>query len=316
MADLPNILFILAGRLRASSLPMYGERQIETPGLERLADDAVAFTHAIATCPASAPFRSMLLTGRHPQTTGHLVNFVRARHDEIGLGDVLARAGYRTGWVGAWHLHTGSFPSLTGPDYVPEGRDRMGFDYWRGYNFHTKYFNGWVNVEDWRNEAWDGHETQGLLGHAAAFMDQPDSRPFCLFVSPHQPYPTTQGPFAPEACYEAVPAEPALPANAADAAPDDPARPAAIREAYRHYLAMILALDGMVGGLLDHLERTDRLASTLMVLTSDHGAPMGAHGAGPWDEGLPYEESVRVPLHLPQSVRPPGPPRPADRRGA
>jgi arylsulfatase A-like enzyme len=291
VADLPNVLFILTSGLRASSLPMYGERQIETPGLDRLAEDGVAFTHALATCPASAPVRSMILTGRHPQTTGHLINFVRARHDEMGFGDVLWRAGYRTGWVGLWHLHTGAFPCLEGPDYVPEGRDRMGFEHWRGYNFHTRYFGGWVNVEDWRNEAWEGYETQGLLGHAMAFMDAPDDRPFCLFVCPHQPHPATQGAFAPEACYARLPERVRPPAGVPDDAAADP-----IREAYRHYLAMILALDDMVAGLLDYLDRTDRLGRTLLVLASDRGVQMGAHGAGPWDAGLPYEESLRVPL--------------------
>ena len=94
----------------------------------------------------------MLLTGRHPQTTGHLINFMRTRHDEISIGDAFSHAGYRTAWVGKWHLHTGSFPQIDGPDYVPEGRDRLGFQHWRGYNFHTNYFNGSVNLDGWRYE--------------------------------------------------------------------------------------------------------------------------------------------------------------------
>ena len=42
-------------------------------------------------------------------------------------------------------------------DYVPEGRDRLGFQHWRGYNFHSDYFNGTVNVGDWRNERWEAY---------------------------------------------------------------------------------------------------------------------------------------------------------------
>jgi hypothetical protein len=64
---------------------------------------------------------------------------MRTRHDEISIGDAFSRAGYHTAWVGKWHLHTGSFPQIGGPDYVPEGRDRLGFQHWRGYNFHTDY---------------------------------------------------------------------------------------------------------------------------------------------------------------------------------
>ena len=74
---------------------------------------------------------------------------MRTSHSEIGIGDAFSRHGYRTGWIGKWHLHTGSFPGIGRVrDYVPEGRDRLGFEYWRGYNFHTDYFNGWVNLDD------------------------------------------------------------------------------------------------------------------------------------------------------------------------
>ena len=85
---------------RAKGLPIYGESQIETPHLDRLAREGVVFTNAIATCPVCTPYRAMLLTGRHPQTTGHVINFVRTRHDEISIGDAFSRAGYRAAWIG------------------------------------------------------------------------------------------------------------------------------------------------------------------------------------------------------------------------
>ena len=288
MSDRPNVVFLLADQLRADSLPLYGETQIETPHADRLAAEGVTLTNAVATCPVCTPYRAMLLTGRHPQTTGHVINFVRTRHDEIGLGDVFSRAGYRTAWIGKWHLHTGSFPQIGGADYVPEGRDRLGFQHWRGYNFHSDYFNGTVNVGDWRNERWEGYETDALNRYAFEFLDGVGDEPFCLFVSPHQPH-VTGGQFAPEEYYARLPQELTLPENV----------PESIRgratEMYRHYLAMILALDDMLGELLDYLERTGKAADTLFVFTSDHGSQMGAHGIGPWEKKMPYEESLRVP---------------------
>jgi len=135
MSDRPNVLVLLADQLRAGSLPAYGDTQIQTPNIDRLAQEGVRFTNAISSCPVCTPFRSMLVTGRHAQTTGQLINLVRTRHDEIGLGHAFAHAGYRTAWIGKWHLHTGSFPQTMGvSDYVPEGRDRLGFQHWRGYN--------------------------------------------------------------------------------------------------------------------------------------------------------------------------------------
>ena len=285
----PNIVFILADQLRASSLPLYGERQIETPHIDRLARDGTVFTNAVASCPVCTPFRSMLLTGRHPQTTGHLINFVRTRHSEISLADALGRAGYRTGWVGKWHLHTGSFPQIGGKDYVPEGRDRLGFQFWRGYNFHTDYFDGWVNGDDWQGERWEGYETCALNRYGFKFMDDARDAPFCLFLSPHQPH-FTPCRFAPDEYYGRLPRSLTLPENVPVEAQQ------VAQEMYRHYLAMTLAVDDMVGEVLDYLERASLAENTLVIFSSDHGTQAGAHGISPWHKKMPYQESLRVPL--------------------
>ena len=289
MSDRPNILFVLTDQLRASSLPVYGEQQIETPHLARLAGEGVTFNNAISSCPVCTPYRSMLLTGRHPQTTGHLVNFVRTRHDEIGIGDAFARAGYRTAWVGKWHLHTGSFPQIDGPDYVPEGRDRLGFQHWRGYNFHMDYFNGSVNLDDWRIERWEGYETEALNRYTMEYIDDAGEEPFCLFVSPHQPH-FTPHEYAPRQYFDRLPAELDLPTNVPES------RREAARNIYRQYLAMTLALDDMVGQLLDFLDRRGLSENTLLVFTSDHGTQMGAHDWEPFKKKVPYEDSIHVPL--------------------
>ena len=298
MPDRPNVLFILADQLRASSLPVYGEEQIKTPHIDRLAREGTLFTNAVASCPVCTPYRSMLLTGRHPQTTGHLVNFMRTRHSEIGLGDAFSHSGYRTGWVGKWHLHTGAFPQIGGKDYVPEGRDRLGFQYWRGYNFHTDYVDGWVNCDHWHVERWEGYETEALAEYCSEFTEEARGEPFCLFLSPHQPHYTPYQ-FAPDEYYERLPRDLVLPDNV-------PAHVLAeSTEMYRHYLAMTLALDDMVGEMLGFLDRTGLSENTLVVFSSDHGTQAGAHGIRPWHKKMPYQESLRVPLtvRLPGAIR-------------
>jgi arylsulfatase A-like enzyme len=285
----PNIVFILADQLRAASLPLYGETQIETPNIDRLASDGVTFTNCIATCPVCTPYRSMLLTGRHPQTTGHLINSTRTRHTEISIADAFAASGYRTAWVGKWHLHTGGWPAQNVPDWVPEGRDRLGFEFWRAYNMHMVYFNGYVNKGDWNFESWKGYETQALNRYGFEFMESVGAEPFCLFLSPHQPH-YTPFDFAPESCYARVPEGLELPANVSDRWRDK------AMEMYRHYLAMVVALDDMVGELLDYLERTGRADNTLVIFTSDHGTQLGAHEVHPWEKRHPYEDSLNVPL--------------------
>ena len=291
MTDKPNIVYLLADQIRAYSLPVYGDTQIETPHIDRLAQEGTVFSNAIATAPVCTPYRSMLLTGRHPQTTGHLINFVKTRHDEIGFGDVFSRNGYRTAWVGKWHLHTGSFPEIGGRDYVPEGRDRLGFQHWRGYNFHTDYFNGTVNLDkDWRNERWEGYETDALNRYTFQFMDDMENdTPFCLFISPHQAH-STPYEFAPQEYYDRLPTELQLPKNVPDSVKEQSL------EIYRHYLAMTLTVDDMLGELMAYLERTGRVENTLLIFGSDHGTQGGAQGINFWAKREPYEESIKVPL--------------------
>ena len=288
----PNVLFLLTDQLRATSLPLFGETQIATPHLDALAAEGTLLTNSLSTCPVCTPARAMLLTGRHPQTTGHLMNSVRTRHGEISMGDAFARRGYRTGWVGKWHLHTGVWPAIDRmpqhPDWVPEGRDRLGFDYWRAYNQHMVYFDGFVHGDDWSYLRWKGYETEGLLEFAFEFMDDAADTPFCLFLSPHQPH-YTPFQFAPEHYYERLPEELRLPGNVPEAMRDE------ALEMYRHYLAMILAVDDMVGSLRAYLERRGKLDDTILVFSSDHGSQGGAHGTKPWFKKHPHDESLRVP---------------------
>ena len=100
MSIKPNVVFLLIDQLRALSLPLYGETQIATPNIDRLAAQGVVLDNAISNCPVCTPARAMLITGRHPQTTGHLMNSVRTRHSELSIADAMAKVGYRTGWVG------------------------------------------------------------------------------------------------------------------------------------------------------------------------------------------------------------------------
>jgi len=302
MTKRPNLLFVLTDQLRASSLPLFGEMQIATPNIDRLAEEGLLLTNSLSTCPVCTPARAMLVTGRHPQTTGHFMNSVRTRHSEISIADAFGRAGYRTGWVGKWHLHTGVWPAIDRmpqhPDSVPEGRDRLGFEYWRAYNQHMVYFDGFVQVDDWNYERWEGYETEGLLKYAFEFMGggsgagvasrKDGASPFCLFLSPHQPH-FTPFVFAPDRFYKSLPTDVAMPANVLAE------MMAEAKEMYRHYLAMVLAVDEMVGRIVAYLRDNGLADDTVFVLSSDHGSEGGAHGVKPWMKKHAHQESIHVP---------------------
>ena len=305
----PNIVVLFPDQLRAQSLPLYGEDQISTPHIDRLARGGVTLDAAISNCPVCTPARAMLVTGRYPQTTGHLINTTRTRHSEISIADAFAHQGYRTGWVGKWHLHTGLWPAIDRmpqhPDWVPQGRDRLGFQYWRAYNQHMVYFDGFVHMDDWNYERWDGYETEGLLNYAVEFIDECRDDPFLLFVSPHQPH-YTPFKFAPDRFYEMLPETLTLPANV------PASQTAASQEMYRHYLAMTLAVDEMLGALLDHLDAAGKTNDTIVVFASDHGTQAGSQGVNPWSKKNPYDASI----HIPGIVRYPGVIQPGTRNGS
>ncbi|MEM7077030.1 MAG: sulfatase [Pseudomonadota bacterium] len=289
--DRPNVVVLFPDQLRAQSLPLFGEHQIATPHIDRLAAEGVVLENAISNCPVCTPARAMLVTGRYPQTTGHLINTTRTRHAEISIADTFAHWGYKTGWVGKWHLHTGLWPALDRmpqhPDWVPEGRDRLGFEFWRAYNQHMVYFDGFVHKGDWNYERWEGYETEALLKYGVEFMESVDD-PFLLFLSPHQPH-FTPFDFAPKRFYENLPEKLSLPINV------PPEQQVASLDMYRHYLAMILAVDEMLGGLLAYLDSSGKAEDTIVVLASDHGTQGGSQGVNPWSKKNPYDASIRVP---------------------
>ena len=119
--------------------------------------------------------------------------------------------------------------------------------------------------------------------------DVGNDNPFCLFISPHQAHATPYE-FAPQEYYDRLPAELQLPENVPDSVK------AQSLEIYRHYLAMTLTVDDMLGELMTYLERTGRVENTLLVFGSDHGTQGGAQGINFWAKREPYEESIKVPL--------------------
>ena len=117
----PNIVFILADDLGYGELGCYGQDKIKTPHLDHMAREGTRFTQAYAGSPVCAPSRAVLMTGLH---TGHCR--IRGNHalvhqgpsvpreligrrpflwaDDITVGEILQRAGYKTSLFGKWHL--------------------------------------------------------------------------------------------------------------------------------------------------------------------------------------------------------------------
>ena len=112
----PNVLVVLADQLRASSVGYAGEEPVLTPHMDLLAAQSAQCTVGVSLMPVCTPYRGALLTGRTPLSLGLVLNDIPLSTHEVSLGHAFGAAGYRTGYIGKWHLN--------GPDrpaWVPPG---------------------------------------------------------------------------------------------------------------------------------------------------------------------------------------------------
>ena len=161
----PNIIYILADDLGYGELGVYGQKIIETPHIDALANNGMLFTDHYSGSPVCAPSRSVFMTGQHTGHTpirgndewkerGDTWNY-QAMFDDpflegqrpipdstITIAEVLKSIGYSTGMVGKWGLGA---PTTEG---LP---NKQGFDFFYGYNCqrqaHTLY-----PMHLWRND--------------------------------------------------------------------------------------------------------------------------------------------------------------------
>src|ERR1700722_16117729 len=121
----PNLVFILADDLGYGDLGCYGQKQIATPNIDRLAREGVRFTQFYAGSTVCAPSRCVLMTGLH---TGHC--YIRGNDDQSlrpadhTVTQLLQSARYTNGLFGKWGL------GKEGTEGVPT---RKGFDEFFGY---------------------------------------------------------------------------------------------------------------------------------------------------------------------------------------
>ena len=154
----PNVLFILPDQMRAQALGCMGNRDVRTPHLDRLASQGVLFQNTLANTPVCCPARAILMTGQYCHQNGMVANDLRLRESHVTLAKVLRGAGYRTGFIGKWHLDGGKRL----PGFVPPGPRRQGFEFWAANecshrHFETQYFRDSpkpIPIQKFEPEAW------------------------------------------------------------------------------------------------------------------------------------------------------------------
>ena len=299
----PNLVFLFADQLRYQSLGYAGDRYAYTPEMDRLAERSVNFRQAVSVFPVCGPFRNSLFTGCYPSTTGMFDNGLRCMTETDAFGHVLERNGYRTGYIGKWHLYEGGRDA-----FVPPGPARLGFDQlWQSYNWNHDYYNGFYYEDTPVPIQMEGYQTSVQTDMAEKFLTKGDSDPFALFVSyevPHPPNDVSQNPDG--EYYQLSSKPPAMPANAEVDLFRGPHKQSDEwfasewfsdqDEQVRSYYLQTAAFDEAVGRICRTLEKTGQMENIILVVTSDHGEMLFSHRRR--HKRIFYEESVRVPFLL------------------
>ncbi|RMG66568.1 MAG: DUF4976 domain-containing protein [Bacteroidetes bacterium] len=264
----PNIVLIVADDLGWGDLGCYGETFIETPFLDRMAAEGVAFSQGYAAAPLCSPTRASIQTGLSPariNLTEHIHGFPEPRPDQAiipprieqglsldhtDLGSMLKQAGYVTAHIGKWHLGGGEFsPEHRGYDLAFAGS-------WAGLppTFFYPFFPGGAYPE-LRTISQEGDYLPDVLTRRALdFIEAQRDTSFFVglhFYAPHVPIE------APDSLVEIY-------RQKRGGAPDSLLPNV-------HYAAMVSALDRNVGRVLETLERLGLRSHTLVVFVSDNG---------------------------------------------
>ena len=171
----PNIIFIMTDDHTTQAMSCYGGNLIETPNMDRIADEGMRFDNCYATNALSGPSRACILTGKFSHKNGFTDNASTFDGSQLTFPKVMRENGYATGVVGKWHL-------ISKP---------QGFDHWSillGQNEQGNYFkpvfyeNGTVVKED-------GYVTDVITDKAIEFIDDVhDEKPFMLMLHHKAPH--------------------------------------------------------------------------------------------------------------------------------
>lgn len=301
----PNVVLILADDLASWMLGCYGNTEIKTPNIDRLAKSGTRFRNSFVATPICSPSRATLFTGRVPSQHG-IHDFLTANpiaeppqgqkeppasfKNEVLLSDLLASNGYRCAYMGKWHMGNDAKP----PNHF-EFTYTLSGQAGRSYADPEMSLNGEIRKEK-------GYLTELITAQALTYLDkQAKDQPFFLtlgYLNPHTPYtghPQKYYDLYKDSIFDSIGFEP-------------PASNALREKEYlkdmlgnmRRAAASVTALDDQLPLLQKKLIEKGLWENTIIVFTGDNGYLHGRHGL--WSKGHAsdpinmYEEVVQVPM--------------------
>ncbi len=316
----PNLLFIMSDDHASAAVSAYGSHLAKiapTPNIDRLAREGMLFENAFVTNSICTPSRATIFTGKYAHRNG-VYKFTALDQRQETLPKILRSAGYHTGFVGKWHLHSNpvGFDEWSilpgqgryhGPEFVekgdehPKGRVRAGK--------RTKY---------------PGHSSDVIADKAITYLRErrPEGKPFALFCHFKAPHDTWE--FAkryakllddamipePPTLFDDYKGRKALATTLqfigsrwgnhtnftrqTKHLEGKERRKLQYQLYLKKYLRCVRGIDDNVGRVLSELDRAKLAKDTLVVYTSDQGFFLGEHGL--YDKRFMYEDSLRIPL--------------------
>jgi arylsulfatase A-like enzyme len=290
----PNIVLMVADQVRWDFIGALGHNpSVQTPNLNKVVERGVAFTHALTNQPLCSPSRACMITGRYATETGEwkLPPGVELDRSLPTLATVLRSNGYTANFIGKWHLAPLDKAKGKGPGYVaPE--DRAGFlDLWEGANVlgtTSHPFSGKIFTADNKEINFEKeYRADFITDRAVLFLEQPQEKPFLLFVSYQEPHQQNdEGYIAPPGYADHYP-NPYVPG-------DLKPFPGDWEKTLSSYYGSMQRIDESVGRILKTLEDRGMLDNTIFVFTSDHGNHFRTRNSE--YKRSPHDSSIRIPL--------------------
>lgn len=286
----PNIILMMGDDHGWEETGYNGHPHVKTPVLDEMARTGLRFDRFYAAHPSCSPTRASFLTGRHPNRMGTFAPGWSFRPEEITLAHLLAKAGYRCGHVGKWHVGAVKKESPVSPL-------AMGFHECLS---HDNFFE--LNPSLSRNggppEVFKGESSEILIEETIRFIDaaKKADQPFLSVVwfgSPHEPY---SGLPANLALYDDLPAKYTKKVKlTSNETGGQTTRPQG--EVLRERYAEITAMDRAIGTLRKYLAAHGLRENTLVFYCGDNGtsgdAALGFPHRGV--KGQVYEGGTLVP---------------------